>query len=324
MIILNQTYVTPASFILNGIPGLEHMHLWISIPFCTMYVVAMVGNCGLLYLIRYEESLHRSMYYFLAMLSLTDLVMCSSTIPKALCIFWFHLKEISFDECLVQMFFIHTFTGMESGVLMLMALDRYVAICYPLRYSTILTNSVITKIGFATFLRAVLLIIPLVFLTKRLPFCRGNIIHHTYCDQLSVAKLSCGNIKANVIYGLMAAFLIGGFDILCITISYTMILQAVVSLSSADARQKAFSTCTAHICAIVFSYSPAFFCFFFNRFGSHKIPPSCHIIVANIYLLLPLTMNPIVYGVKTKQIRDCVVRIFSGSKDTKSQHMKGI
>ncbi|KAM4850948.1 olfactory receptor 52N4-like [Urocitellus parryii] len=301
MPLLNQTDLTPASFILNGIPGLEDMHIWISFPFCSMYVVAMVGNCGLLYLIRYEDSLHRPMYYFLAMLSLTDLVMCSSTIPKALCIFWFHLKEIGFDECLVQMFFIHTFTGMEYGVLMLMALDRYVAICYPLRYSAILTNAVIAKAGLATFLRAVLLIIPLIFITKQLPYCRGNMIHHTYCDQLSVAKLSCGNIKANIIYGLMVAFLIGGFDILCITVSYTMILWAVVSLSSADARQKAFSTCTAHICAIVFSYSPAFFCFFFNHFGGHTIPPSCHIVVASIYLLLPPTMNPIFYGVKTKK-----------------------
>ncbi|XP_046298149.1 olfactory receptor 52N4-like [Marmota monax] len=319
MPLLNQTDLTPASFILNGIPGLEDRHIWISFPFCSMYVVAVVGNCGLLYLICYDDSLHRSMYYFLAMLSLTDLVMCSSTIPKALCIFWFHLKEIGFDECLVQMFFIHTFTGMESGVLMLMALDRYVAICYPLRYSAILTNAVVAKARLATFLRAVLLIIPLIFITKQLPYCRGNMIHHTYCDQLSVAKLSCGNIKANIIYGLMVAFLIGGFDILCITVSYTMILQAVVSLSSADARQKAFSTCTAHICAIVFSYSPAFFCFFFNRFGGHTIPPSCHIIVANIYLLLPPTMNPIVYGVKTKQIRDCVMKILSGSKEIKSQ-----
>ncbi|KAG3285882.1 olfactory receptor 52N4-like [Ictidomys tridecemlineatus] len=319
MPLLNQTDLTPASFILNGIPGLEDMHIWISFPFCSMYVVALVGNCGLLYLIRFEDSLHRSMYYFLAMLSLTDLVMCSSTIPKALCIFWFNLKEIGFDECLVQMFFIHTFTGMESGVLMLMALDRFVAICYPLRYSAILTNDVIGKAGLATFLRAVLLIIPLIFITKQLPYCRGNMIHHTYCDQLSVAKLSCGNIKANIIYGLMVAFLIGGFDILCITVSYTMILRAVVSLSSADARQKAFSTCTAHICAIVFSYSPAFFCFFFNCFGGHTIPPSCHIIVANIYLLLPPTMNPIVYGVKTKQIRDCVMKILSGSKEIKSQ-----
>ncbi|XP_049636583.1 olfactory receptor 52N4-like [Suncus etruscus] len=318
IVMLNQTDVTPLSFILNGIPGLEDMHLWISFSFCTMYVVAMVGNCGLLYLIGFEDSLHRSMYYFLGMLSFTDLVMCSSSIPKALCIFWFHLKEISFDECLVQMFFIHTFTGMESGVLMLMALDRYVAICYPLRYSTILTNSVIAKVGLVTFLRAVLLITPLIFITKRLPYCKGNIIHHTYCDQLTIAKISCGNIRVNVIYGLTIAFMIGGFDILCITVSYTMILRAVINLSSADARQKAFSTCTAHICAIVFSYSPAFFCFFFNRFGSHTIPPSCHIIVANIYLLLPPTMNPIVYGVKTKQIRDCVIKILSGSKETKS------
>ncbi|NP_001000171.1 olfactory receptor Olr163 [Rattus norvegicus] len=314
----NNTDLTPASFVLNGIPGLEDMHIWISFPFCSMYAVAMMGNCGLLYLIFFEDSLHRPMYYFLAMLSLTDLVICSSTIPKALCIFWFHLKEIGFDDCLVQMFFTHTFMGMESGVLMLMALDRYVAICYPLRYSTILTNAIIAKIGFATFLRGVLLIIPFTFLTKRLPYCRGNIIHHTYCDHMSVAKLSCGNVKVNAIYGLMVALLIGGFDILCITVSYTMILRTVVSLSSADARQKAFSTCTAHICAIVFSYSPAFFSFFSHRFGGQTIPPSCHIIVANIYLLLPPTMNPVVYGVKTKQIRDCVIRILSGSKDFKA------
>ncbi|XP_059108206.1 olfactory receptor 52N4-like [Peromyscus eremicus] len=317
MLLLNQTEVTPASFILNGIPGLEDMHVWISFPFCSMYAVAVVGNCGLLYLIFFEDSLHRSMYYFLAMLSFTDLVMCTASIPKTLCIFWFYLKEISFSDCLVQMFFIHTFTGMESGVLMLMALDRYVAICYPLRYSTILTNPVIAKAGLATFLRAVVLIIPLVFITKQLPYCRGNMIHHTYCDQLSVAKVSCGNIKVNIVYGLMIALLIGGFDILCITVSYTMILRAVVSLSSADARQKAFSTCTAHICAIIFSYGPAFFCFFLNRFGDRVIHPSCLIIVANIYLLLPPTMNPVVYGVKTKQIRDCVIRILSRSKDEK-------
>ncbi|XP_037695264.1 olfactory receptor 52N4-like [Choloepus didactylus] len=315
---LNKTNLAPVSFILSGVPGLEDMHVWISFPFCSMYVVAMVGNCGLLYLIRYEDSLHRPMYYFLAMLSFTDLVMCSSAIPKALSIFWFHLKEISFDGCLAQMFFVHTFTGMESGVLMLMALDRYVAICYPLRYSIILTNPVIGKVGLATSLRAVLLIIPLIFINKSQPYCRGNIISHTYCDQLSVATLSCGNIKVNVIYGLLVALFIGGFDILCITVSYTMILRAVVSLSSADARQKAFSTCTAHICAIVFSYSPAFFCFFSHRFGDHIIPLSCQIIVANIYLLLPPTMNPVVYGVKTKQIRDCVLRILSDCKDAKS------
>uniref|UniRef100_A0A8D1LRJ0 G-protein coupled receptors family 1 profile domain-containing protein n=1 Tax=Sus scrofa TaxID=9823 RepID=A0A8D1LRJ0_PIG len=303
----NHTFLDSSVFFLVGIPGLEQFHLWLSLPVCCLGTATIVGNITILVIIATEpDSLHRPMYYFLAMLSLTDLVMCSSTIPKALSIFGFHLKEISFEECLVQMFFIHTFTGMESGVLMLMALDRNVAIYYPLRYATILTNPVIAKAGLSTFLRGVFLIIPFTLLVKRLPFCRGNVIPHTYCDHMSVAKLSCGSIKANVIYGLMAALLIGGFDIL---------------LSSAEARQKAFSTCTAHICAIVFSYSPAFFSFFSHRFGGHTIPPSCHIIVANIYLLLPPTMNPVVYGVKTKQIRDCVIRILSGSKNTKSHDL---
>ncbi|XP_048216347.1 olfactory receptor 52N5 [Perognathus longimembris pacificus] len=317
MLVANNSYVAPDSFILNGIPGLEAFHVWISLPLCTMYVIALAGNLGLVYLIYNEEPLHRPMYFFLAMLSLIDLLTCSTTLPNALCIFWFNLKEINFNACLVQMFFVHGFTGVESGVLMLMALDRYVAICYPLRYATILTNTVIAKAGLATFLRGVLLMIPFPFLVKRLPFCQSNIISHTYCDHMSVVKLSCASIKVNVIYGLMVALLIGVFDICCISVSYTMILKAVITLSSSDARQKAFSTCTAHISAIIITYVPAFFTFFTHRFGGHTIPPSLHIIVANLYLLLPPTLNPIVYGVKTKQIRDSVMRFFQGEKVTK-------
>uniref|UniRef100_A0A8D0Q9Y1 Olfactory receptor 52N1 n=1 Tax=Sus scrofa TaxID=9823 RepID=A0A8D0Q9Y1_PIG len=321
MSFLNGSRLTPASFILNGIPGLEEVHLWISFPLCTMYGIAITGNSGLMYLVYSDEALHRPMYIFLALLSFTDVLMCTSTLPNTLCVLWFDLKEIDFKACLAQMFFVHTFTGMESGVLMLMALDRYVAICYPLRYATILTNPVIAKAGLLTFLRGVMLVIPFVFLTKRLPFCRGNVIPHTYCDHMSVAKLSCGNIKANVIYGLMVALLIGGFDILCITVSYTMILRAVVSLSSAEARQKAFSTCTAHICAIIITYVPAFFTFFTHRFGGHSIPPHIHIIMANLYLLMPPTMNPIVYGVKTKQIRERVSKILLKEKDSSSHNI---
>ncbi|ELV13816.1 olfactory receptor 52N2 [Tupaia chinensis] len=314
----NSSSLTPRYFILNGIPGLEALHNWISLPFCIMYIIAVVGNCGLIYLISHEEALHRPMYYFLALLSLTDVTGCTSFVPNMLCIFWFSLKEIAFNACLIQMFFIHMLTGMESGVLMLMALDRYVAICYPLRYSTILTNPVITKVGLATFIRSVLLMIPFTFLIKRLPYCRGNLIQHTYCDHMSVAKLSCGNIKINAIYGLIAAILIGGFDMFCISMSYAMIIRAVVNLSSADARHKAFSTCTSHICAIVITYVPAFFNFFTHRFGGRTIPHHVHIFIANIYLLLPPTLNPIVYGVKTKQIREGVIKLFFREKDTLS------
>ncbi|XP_073073814.1 olfactory receptor 52N5-like [Manis javanica] len=319
MLFSNNLYVAPKSFILNGIPGLERVHVWISIPFCAMYIISLLGNLGLVYLIHHEESLHRPMYFFLAMLSLIDLFTCTTTLPNTLCIFWFNLKKINFNACLVQMFFVHGFTGVESGVLMLMALDRYVAFCYPLRYATILTNPVIAKAGLATFLMGVLLMIPFPFLVKRLRFCQSNVISHTYCDHMSVVKLSCASIKVNVIYGLMVALLIGVFDICCISVSYTMILRAVVSLSSAEARQKAFSTCTAHISAIIITYGPAFFTFFTHRFGGHTIPPSLHIIVANIYLLLPPTLNPIVYGVKTKQIRYSVIKFFQGEKDISIQ-----
>ena len=310
----NSSSLTPKFFILNGVPGLETVHIWISLPFCFMYIIALVGNCGLIYLIGHEEALHRPMYYFLALLSFTDVTLCTTTVPNMLCIFWFNLKEIDFNGCLAQMFFVHMLTGMESGVLMLMALDRYVAICHPLRYASILTSAVIAKAGLATLLRGVMLIFPFTFLTKRLPYCRGNFIPHTYCDHMSVAKVSCGKVKVNAIYGLLAALLIGGFDIFCISMSYTMILRAVVSLSSTDARHKAFSTCTSHICAIVITYIPAFFTFFTHRFGGHSIPHHIHIIVANLYLLLPPTMNPIVYGIKTKQIREGVIKLLLGEK----------
>ncbi|XP_038619532.1 olfactory receptor 52N2-like [Tachyglossus aculeatus] len=310
----NSSSFAPVLFTLNGIPSLEALHAWLSLPFCSIYVIATVGNCGLLYLIYHEEALHQPMYYFLAMLSSTDLVLCSSTVPRMLLLFWFDLREIDFSTCLIQMFVVHTFTGMESGVLMLMALDRYVAICYPLRYSTILTNPIIAKAGLVTFLRVAVLIIPFTVLTKRLPFCRSHVIPHTYCDHMSVAKLSCGNIKVNTIYGLMVAILIGGFDIFCISASYTAILRAVVSLSSAEAQRKAFSTCTAHISAIVISYVPAFFTFFTHRFGGHTIPHHVSIIIANLYLLLPSTMNPVIYGVKTKQIQEAVVRLLGGKR----------
>nr|XP_060484635.1 olfactory receptor 52N2-like [Panthera onca] len=312
---VNSSRLTPRYFILNGIPKLEATHTWISLTFCIMYIIAVLGNCGLIHLISQKEVLHRPMYYFLSLLSLTDANACTLHVPNMLCIFCFNLKGIDFIACLVHVFFIHMLTSMECGVLMLMALDCYVAICYPLRYSTILTNTAITKVGFATCSRSVLLTIPFTFLITHLPFCRGNLIHHTYCDHMSLAKLSCGSIKIDAIYGLVAVILIAGFDIFCTCMSYTLIICAVVNLSSADACHKAFSTCTSHIGAIVITYVPAFFNFFTHHFGGCSIPHHVHIFIANLYMLLPPTLNPIVSEMKTKQIREGVIKLFFTEKD---------
>ena len=149
MSISNITVFMPSVFTLIGIPGLESVQCWIGIPFCAMYLTAVIGNALLLIIIKSEPSLHEPMYIFLGMLGVTDIALSTSIVPKMLGIFWFHIPEIYFDSCLLQMWLIHTFEGFESGFLLAMALDRYVAICYPLRHASIFTPQLVTQIAAA-------------------------------------------------------------------------------------------------------------------------------------------------------------------------------
>ncbi|XP_008066382.1 olfactory receptor 52R1 [Carlito syrichta] len=297
----------PMFFILLGIPGMENSQFWIAFPFCAMYVVAVIGNITLLHIIRIDHTLHEPMYLFLAMLAVTDLVLSSSTQPKMLVIFWFHAHEIDYHACLIQVFFIHAFSSVESGVLMAMALDRYVAICFPLQHSSILTPSVVTKLGSAVMVRGLLLVSPFCFMVSRMPFCHNQVIPQSYCEHMAVLKLVCADTRVNRGYGLFVAFSVGGFDMIVISISYVMILRAVLQLPSGEARLKAFGTCASHICVILALYIPALFSFLAHRFG-HHVPQVVHIMFANLYLLVPSMLNPIIYGVRTKQIRYRVIQ----------------
>ncbi|XP_053875298.1 olfactory receptor 52K1-like [Malaclemys terrapin pileata] len=307
----NGTGADPSVFFLTGIPGLEALHLWISIPFSSVFIVTLLGNTTLLYVIKTEPSLHKPMFYFLAMLAAINLVLSATTIPKILSIFWFNSREISFNGCLVQMFFIHSLSILESAVLLAMAFDRYVAICNPLRYATILTNSVIAKIGLAALARAVLLMLPLPFLLRRLPYCRSHVISHSCCEHMAVLELACANTRFNNIYGIIVALFIVGLDLMFISLSYVKILRTVLSLASKEEQLKAFGTCVAHLCAILVVYTPGVLSSTIYRFGQ-GVAPHVHILLANFYILFPPMMNPIVYGVKTKQIRDRVRLLFRG------------
>lgn len=280
-----------------------------ALPFCVMYAIAVLGNITLL-IIKAEPSLHEPMYLFLAMLAFTDLVLSTSILPKMLGIFWLGFEEIRFFSCLAQLFFIRIFSSVESGVLMAMALDHYVAICHPLWHSSILSVPVVVALGSLVLVCGVLLVSPFCFLLHRMPFCQYHVISHSYGKHMAVVKLPCGDTRANdVIYGLFMAFIVTGSDMILISVSYTMILWVVMRLSSTEAQLKACSTCASYVCVILAFYVPALFTFLTHQFGQ-GIPPHIHIMVANLYLLVPPVLNPIVYGVRTKKLWDRVVVLF--------------
>ncbi|KAM9170954.1 olfactory receptor 52E2-like [Pangshura tecta] len=303
-------FTNPSTFILLGIPGLEAAHIGISISFCAMYTIAILGNFTILFIVKTEPSLHGPMYYFLSMLAVTDLVLSTSTVPKMLSIFWFNSREIDFSACLTQMYFIHSFFVMESGIFVAMAFDRYVAICHPLRYSTILTNPLVAKIGLAVVLRGIMVVLPYPFLARQWPYCRTNIIPHSYCEYIAVVKLACGDTRVSSYYGLFVVLCVRGLDMIFISASYTQILRAIFILPTKDARLKTLGTCSSHLCAILSFYIPALFSSLTHRFGQN-VPLHFHVLIANVYLLVPPMLNPIIYGVRTKLIRDRLLRLFT-------------
>ncbi|EDL16733.1 olfactory receptor 655 [Mus musculus] len=294
------------TFTLLGVPGLESQHLWLSVPFTSMLLAILIGNGAILFLVITEPTLHTPMYLLLALLMVADLISTLALVPKVLCLFWFDDRVIAIYACFTQMFFIHGASVVRSALLVAMAFDRFVAVCEPLRYNTILSHSLVGRLGLVALAKGVILILPMPLLLQRLTFCH-RVIPHTYCDHMAVVKMACSNTRPNRIYGLFVILLVVGLNLLLIGFSYVFILQSVVRLNSRDATFKALNTCSAHLFVILITYVPALFSSITHRIG-HHIPPHAHIILANLYLLIPSVFNPIIYGIKMKEIRDRVAK----------------
>ncbi|XP_004590134.2 olfactory receptor 51G1-like [Ochotona princeps] len=302
-----------ASFYLTGIPDYENFHRFISIPFSMLYLVGIVGNCTILQVIYTNMSLHEPMYYFLAMLSLTDMGMSISTLPTVLKVFWFDAREIELNACVVQMYFIHTFSLMESAVLLAMAFDRYVAICDPLRYSNKLTPQRIIFIGILIVIRCSIVLPVILVRIPTLSFCRSHVLSHSFCLHQDVIRLACADISFNILYGLFVVAFYWGVDSLGIFLSYAFILHSVLGIASKEGKLKALNTCACHICAVLILYVPMIGLSLVHRFAKHS-SPIIHITMANVYLLVPPVLNPIIYSIKTKQIRQGFLRILIPKK----------
>ncbi|NXI48302.1 O51G2 protein, partial [Galbula dea] len=304
---VNVSSSQPSAFLLVGIPGLEALHHWISIPFCALYLLALSGNCLILFIIKKTQSLHEPMYYFLSMLAVTDLGLVFCTLPTTLGLFWFHRRRIGFDACLTQMYFIHIFSFIESSVLLAMAFDRFIAISRPLRHSSILTKATIGKIGLAIILRAMVSLLPIPFLLRRLTYCGKTELSHSFCFHPDIMKLACADIKVNVFYGMVILLSTVGMDLIFIVLSYILIIKTILNLATKEECLKALNTCVSHICAVLVFFIPMIGLSMSHRFGNN-VPPLLNTWVAYTYLLIPPALNPIIYSIKSSHIREALLR----------------
>ncbi|XP_074842202.1 olfactory receptor 51G2-like [Carettochelys insculpta] len=308
MTAINDSRFEHEVFLLTGIPGQETVYLWISFPFCLMYIISIVGNSFIVFVVRKDASLHEPMYIFLSMLAITDLGLSITTMLTTLPIFLLNSREISLDACFAQLCFIHSLACIESSVLLFMSFDRLIAISYPLRYASILTPQRLAKMWLVCVLKGVALNLPLPILLKRFRYCRENVLTHSFCTHGEVMRMACSDVTVNVIFGLLNALITQGLDSLFIFLSYVMILKTVLSITSKAECLRALNTCVSHLCAVLAFYMPYIGLTLMHRFGRSSY--LVQIILGYIYLLFPPVMNPIVYSVKSKHLRMKIVRIF--------------
>ncbi|XP_037696698.1 olfactory receptor 51A7-like [Choloepus didactylus] len=304
MSVFNTSEVEISTFFLIGIPGIETAHIWFSIPICLMYLLAILGNYTILFFIKTEISLHEPMYYFLAMLAFSDLGLSISSLPTKLRVFLLNVTGISPSACFAQIFFIHEFLAMESSVLLIVSADCFIAVYNPLQYTSILTSARVIKIGLLFAGLSILFILPFPFILKRLKFCKKSLLSHSYCLHQDVMMLASSDNRVNIIYGFFMA-LIALIELVCISVSYMLILKIVLGITSHVGHLKVLNTCISHFCAVLIYYVPIVTLSVLDRFAKN-ISSVITITIADIFLLVPPVMNPIVYSVKNQQIRSLI------------------
>ncbi|XP_002708796.3 olfactory receptor 56A3 [Oryctolagus cuniculus] len=301
-------FIEVSDFLLNCFVRSPSWQRWLSLPLSLLFLVAMGANAILLITIRLEASLHEPLYYLLSLLSLLDIVLCLTVIPQVLAIFWFDLRPISFSACFLQMFIMNCFLAMESCTFMIMAYDRYIAICHPLRYPSIITEQFVVKAAIFILTRNVLFTVPIPILSARLYYCGNNVIENCICANMSVSRLSCDDVTINRLYQFAAGWTLLGSDLILIFLSYSLILRAVLRLKVQGAMAKAFSTCGSHFILILF-FSTILLVFVLTHVGKKKISPDVPVMLNVLHHVIPAALNPIVYGVRTQEIRQGIQRL---------------
>ncbi|XP_053117298.1 olfactory receptor 10G6-like [Hemicordylus capensis] len=300
----NQTSLT--EFVLVGIPYPPYLKGPLFIFFLLIYLLTLFGNLLILLVVVSSPQLHKPMYWFLCHLSFLDLTVSSVIVPKVIAGFVMDGGTISFGGCVSQLFFFHFLGCTECFLYTLMAYDRFLAICKPLHYGIIMNRRTCLFLAIGTWFGGCLHSVMETALVFRLPFGWRNQVNYIFCDIPAVLKLVCADTTLNEMVTMVDVGLVATTCFFLILISYVYIVSAVLKIRSAEGRQRAFSTCTAHVTVVVTYYIPLVFIYL--RPGSQDPLDG---VVAVFYTSVTPLLNPIIYTLRNKDIKVALARLSS-------------
>uniref|UniRef100_A0A8C8UBR9 Olfactory receptor n=2 Tax=Peromyscus maniculatus bairdii TaxID=230844 RepID=A0A8C8UBR9_PERMB len=309
VIMKNQTIVS--QFLLLGlhIPS-EHQHLFY-VLFLAMYLTTILGNLIIIILILLDSHLHTPMYLFLSNLSFSDLCFSSVTMPKLLQNMQSQDSSIPYAGCLTQMYFLMVFGDMESFLLVVMAYDRYVAICFPLHYTSIMNFKLCVCLMVLCWVLTMLYSLLHTLLLARLSFCEDNVIPQFFCDISALLKLACSDIYINE----LMIFILGGLVIvipfLLIVASYVQIVSSILKVSSARVIYKVFSTCGSHLSVVSLFYGTIIGLYIFPSANNSTVKETA---MAMMYTVVTPMLNPFIYSLRNRDMKEALIRVLCKKK----------
>ncbi|KAM8934156.1 olfactory receptor 5AR1-like [Pelodytes ibericus] len=294
----NNTVIT--EFIFLGLSDEPETQVMLFVLFLIVYMIILLGNSITIFLTITNSSLQTPMYFFLTNLSFIDISYSSSTVPRMLKDFLSVKKTISFAECATQMYISLSLGVSECILLAIMAYDRYVAICFPLHYTTIINRSICIQIAFGTWACGFLLSISHVVLVMNEDTCGHNEINHFVCEVPEILSLGCGNTLIVEIIIFVAGVIVLMIPVIFIVISYVKIIKAILKMASSAGQQKAFSTCGSHIIVVTMFYGSAM--------ATYMKPKSRSLagrdkITAILYTIVMPLLNPLIYTLRNKDVK---------------------
>nr|XP_036852700.1 putative olfactory receptor 5AK3 [Manis javanica] len=297
----NSTDIT--EFFLLGFAA-QHKFLYVLfVIFLVIYVTSMVGNVGMILLIKTDSRLQTPMYFFLQHLAFVDMCYTSAITPKMLQNFVVENKSISFEGCVMQLLVYVTFATSDCYLLAAMAVDRYVAICKPLRYPIIMSRRVCIQLACGSYVIGSINASVHTGFTFSLYFCKSNTINHFFCDGPPILALSCSNTDVNIMLLIVFVGFNLMFTILVVIFSYIYILAAILKMSSATGRKKAFSTCTSHLTAVTIFYGTLSYMYL----EPHSDSSQENMKVASVFygIVIPM-LNPLIYSLRNKEVKEAL------------------